>query len=101
MTFIHDGKEGFAATALAGFASAHPRHVRHVPNGVVRSTAAPSGKVSLLVGGGSGHFPAFAGYVGPGLADAAVAGDVFASPSTQAIAGVARAANHGGGILMG
>jgi dihydroxyacetone kinase len=101
MTFIHDGKEGFAATALAGFASAHPRHVRHVPNGVVRSTAVPSGKVSLLVGGGSGHFPAFAGYVGPGLADAAVAGDVFASPSTQAIAGVARAANHGGGILMG
>jgi dihydroxyacetone kinase len=101
MTFIHDGKEGFAATALAGFASAHPRHVRHVPNGVVRSTTVPVGKVSLLVGGGSGHFPAFAGYVGPGLADAAVAGDVFASPSTQAIAGVARAANHGGGILMG
>ena len=45
--------------------------------------------------------PAFAGYVGPGLADAAVAGDVFASPSTAAVARVCRHADQGGGILLG
>ncbi|MCK1978440.1 dihydroxyacetone kinase subunit DhaK, partial [Jeotgalicoccus huakuii] len=43
----------------------------------------------------------FAGYVGPGLADAAVAGDVFASPSTAAVARVCRQAHKGGGILLG
>lgn len=50
-------------------------------------------KVALVVGGGSGHYPAFLGYVGKGFADAAVAGDVFASPSTQAIIRTARAAH--------
>jgi dihydroxyacetone kinase len=68
---------------------------------VVRSTETPKGKVSLVVGGGSGHFPAFAGYVGPGFADAAVAGDVFASPSTAAVARVCRHADHGGGMILG
>ena len=55
----------------------------------------------LVVGGGSGHYPAFAGFVGPGLADAAVAGDVFASPSAQAVAHVMRLAHRGGGIVLG
>ena len=83
MTCIYDNPEEFAKTALAGFASVYARHVRPVIGGVVRSTATPEGKVSLVIGGGSGHYPAFAGFVGPGLADAAVAGDVFASPSTS------------------
>lgn len=101
MTSIHDEPETFAATALAGFCSIHARTVRPVSGGVVRSTATPRGKVAVVVGGGSGHYPAFAGYVGPGLADAAVAGDVFASPSTRSIAHVVRLAHRGGGILLG
>ena len=101
MTTIHDAPEDFAATALAGFCAIHGRNVRLVRGGVVRSTETPKGKVSLVVGGGSGHFPAFAGYVGPGLADAAVAGDVFASPSTAAVARVCRHADHGGGMILG
>jgi dihydroxyacetone kinase len=68
---------------------------------VLRASATPSGKVALVVGGGSGHYPAFAGYVGPGLADAAVAGDVFASPSTKSIARIGRLADRGGGVLFG
>ncbi|MGG6894262.1 dihydroxyacetone kinase family protein [Rhizobium sp. BR 315] len=101
MTTIFDAPEEFAATALAGFAALHGRFVRLVKGGVVRSTSVPEGKVAVIVGGGSGHYPAFAGYVGPGLADAAVAGDVFASPSTAAVARVCRKAHRGGGILLG
>ncbi len=101
MTTIFDEPEEFATTALAGFAAIYSRYVRHVKGGVVRSTQVPKGKVSVVIGGGSGHYPAFAGYVGPGLADAAVAGDVFASPSTAAVARVCRHADQGGGILLG
>ncbi len=101
MTTIFDAPEDFATTALAGFAAVYSRYVRHVKGGVVRSTKVPKGKVSVVIGGGSGHYPAFAGYVGPGLADAAVAGDVFASPSTAAVARVCRYADQGGGILLG
>lgn len=42
-------------------------------------------KVAVISGGGSGHEPAMAGFVGPGMLSAAVAGDVFASPSTRAV----------------
>ncbi|WP_421577339.1 dihydroxyacetone kinase family protein [Shinella sp. M31] len=101
MTKIVDDSETFAASALAGFSRVYGRYVRLVKGGVVRSTAVPQGKVSVIVGGGSGHYPAFAGYVGPGMADAAVAGEVFASPSTAAVARVCRNADYGGGILLG
>ncbi len=54
-----------------------------------------------MIGGGSGHYPAFGGYVGVGLADATVAGDVFASPSTESVARICRQAHRGGGIVLG
>lgn len=101
MTTIFDAPEDFAVTALAGFSSIYARNVRLVKGGVVRSTKVPKGKVAVVIGGGSGHYPAFAGYVGPGLAAAAVAGDVFASPSTAAVARVCRHADQGGGVLLG
>lgn len=101
MTCIHDAPEVFATTAMAGFSSIYARNVRAVTGGVVRSTATPAGKVAVVVGGGSGHYPAFAGFVGPGFADAAVAGDVFASPSAHSVAHVSRLAHRGGGILLG
>ncbi|MDR2112746.1 MAG: dihydroxyacetone kinase family protein [Candidatus Accumulibacter sp.] len=101
MTCVFDNPEEFAKTALAGFASAHSRNVWLVNGGVVRSTAVPEGKVAVVVGGGSGHYPAFAGFVGPGLADGAVAGDIFASPSTHLAVNVCRKAHHGGGVLLG
>jgi dihydroxyacetone kinase len=58
------------------------------------------GKVGIVIGGGSGHEPAFAGYVGRGLADAAAVGNVFASPSPAHIAEAARAADGGAGVLL-
>ena len=58
------------------------------------------GKVGIVVGGGSGHEPAFAGYVGAGLADAAAVGNIFASPSPAHIVEAVQAADGGAGILM-
>ncbi len=101
MTKVLDAAENFAATALAGFCDAHRDRVAAVPHGALRALPGAAGKVALVVGGGSGHYPAFLGYVGAGLADAAVAGDVFASPATNAVASVARAAAQGGGVILG
>lgn len=101
MTTIFDTPEEFATTALTGFASIYRRYVRAVKGGVLRAVPGAPGKVSVVVGGGSGHYPAFAGYVGVGMADAAVAGDVFASPSTAAVARICRQAHRNGGVLLG
>jgi dihydroxyacetone kinase len=101
MTHLLDAPEAFATQALQGFCAVHARLVRPTPGGVLRATATPAGKVAVVIGGGSGHYPAFAGYVGPGFADGAVAGDVFASPSTRLVHDVAVRAHRGGGILLG
>ncbi|MBB6305202.1 dihydroxyacetone kinase family protein [Rhizobium leucaenae] len=101
MTKIFDNAADFAATALQGFCDIFSQYAVPVRGGVLRPVRPESGKVSLVVGGGSGHYPAFAGYVGAGMADAAVAGDVFASPSTAAITRICRLAHQGKGILLG
>ncbi|MGI4896503.1 MAG: dihydroxyacetone kinase family protein [Janthinobacterium lividum] len=101
MTRIFGDPSSFVSDALAGFTDLYAQYVQPVPHGVIRSTATPEGKVAVVVGGGSGHYPAFAGYVGPGLADGAVCGDIFASPSTRWVYDVAKAANRGGGVLLG
>src|SRR5699024_2768660 len=74
--------------------------VRRVPGGVVRTTRTPPGQVAVVIGGGSGHYPAFAGLVGRGLAHGAAMGNVFASPSAQQIYSVAKAAASDSGVLL-
>ena len=98
---INSDPTQYAIEALEGFALANSRYVKPVFGGVVRSTKTPEGKVALVVGGGSGHYPAFAGWVGPGFADGAVAGNIFASPSGSQAYSVCMAANRGGGVLIG
>ena len=61
MTLILNSPETFAAESLAGFVAANATRVRPAPGGVVRSTVRTPGKVAVVVGGGSGHYPAFAG----------------------------------------
>jgi dihydroxyacetone kinase len=101
MTRLVNHLSDFAGEALAGFARSHPSHVLPVPGGVVRSTSSSAGEVAVVVGGGAGHFPAFAGWVGPGLAHAAVCGEVFASPPAAHVHSVVKAADNGGGVLLG
>ncbi|KNC92845.1 dihydroxyacetone kinase family protein [Trabulsiella odontotermitis] len=100
MTWLFNRPSDFAKEMVAGFVSAHASMVRQVPGGVVRNTQSKPGSVAVIVGGGSGHYPAFAGLVGQGLAHGAAMGNLFASPSAQQICSVARAANNGGGVLL-
>ncbi len=100
MTRLANDPAQFAHEALEGFIAAHRRWVRPVPGGVVRNSPKTPGHVAVVVGGGSGHYPAFAGLVGPGLAHGAVVGNVFASPSAQQVYAVAKAASAGGGVLL-
>ncbi len=86
--------------ALEGFVGAHAGLVTlAAPRVIARRTAAPA-KVGFVVGGGSGHEPAFAGYVGQGIADAAACGNVFASPPTEVVLEAIRVASTGRGVIM-
>ncbi|MBT9606963.1 dihydroxyacetone kinase family protein [Microbacterium sp.] len=100
MTRLWNEPADFADEMIDGFVAANERYVRRVPGGVVRSTTSPAGQVAVVVGGGSGHYPAFGGLVGPGLAHGAAMGNLFASPSTQQVYAVARAADNGGGVFL-
>ncbi|XBQ30554.1 dihydroxyacetone kinase family protein (plasmid) [Streptomyces rapamycinicus] len=100
MTRLFNDPARFTDDMITGFAAAHPGHVRAVPGGVVRARPARAGKVAVLTGGGSGHYPAFCGVVGPGFADGSVIGDVFTSPSAARARSVAEAAEAGGGVLF-
>ena len=100
MTYLFNQPSAFAAELIEGFVAANADKVRQVTGGVVRSTRSQPNTVAVIVGGGSGHYPAFAGLVGQGLAHGAAMGNLFASPSAQQIYNVARAAHNGAGVLL-
>ena len=100
MTRLWNEPAAFADEMIDGFVAANGRYVRRIPGGVARATTSPSGQVAVVVGGGSGHYPAFGGLVGPGLAHAAAMGNLFASPSTQQVYSAARTADNGGGVFF-
>jgi dihydroxyacetone kinase len=100
VTRLYNEPAAFADEMIEGFVAANSRYVRAVPGGVVRSTVSPAGQVAVVVGGGSGHYPAFGGLVGQGLAHGAAMGNLFASPATQQVESVAKAADNGGGVLL-
>jgi len=93
--------EDFVRESLEGMAAAHPELVRvHLdPNYVVRADAPVVGKVALVSGGGSGHEPMHAGFVGRGMLDAACPGEVFTSPTPDQLLEAARAVHGGAGVL--
>ena len=100
MTRLFNDPATFTEDMLDGFLDANARYVVGVPGGVVRAAETPPGKVAVVVGGGSGHYPAFCGVVGPGFADGAVVGNIFTSPSAREAASVARAAHGDAGVLL-
>ncbi|MBT1624017.1 dihydroxyacetone kinase family protein [Curtobacterium flaccumfaciens pv. oortii] len=100
MTRLFNDPADFADEMVDGFVAANQTRVRKVHGGVARSTTSPEGTVALVVGGGSGHYPAFGGLVGHGLAAGAAMGNLFASPSAQQVTAVAKASEHGGGVLL-
>ena len=85
---------------LKGIERAHPE-LKYTPELEVISKREKSpGKVGIISGGGSGHEPAHAGYVGDGMLDAAVAGNMFSSPSPDRIIEGIKEANAGAGVLL-
>src|SRR3979490_1078096 len=87
--------------SLAGFCAAHSDIVRigeHAP--FVQRRHLKPGKVALLSGGGSGHEPLHAGFVGHGMLDVACPGQVFTSPTPDLILAAAEAADTGRGVLF-
>lgn len=100
MTHLYDDPAEFVDDALAGFLDLYPHRVVGVPGGAVRAQETPRGKVAVVVGGGSGHYPAFYGVVGPGFADGAVVGNVFTSPSAHDAVSVASAAMSDAGVVF-
>lgn len=100
MTKLFNDPARFTEDMLAGFLDANAGYVVGVPGGVVRAHDTRPGKVAVVIGGGSGHYPAFCGTVGPGFADGAVVGNIFTSPSAEDAASVARAAHGDAGVLL-
>ncbi|MBK8083572.1 MAG: dihydroxyacetone kinase subunit DhaK [Devosia sp.] len=89
------------AESLDGFAAAHADLlVLGEGRKFVRRRTLVPGKVALVSGGGSGHEPLHAGYVGPGMLDAAVPGQVFTSPTPDQVLEAAEAADTGAGVLL-
>ncbi|GHF80877.1 dihydroxyacetone kinase-like protein [Amycolatopsis bartoniae] len=88
--------------SLRGFAAAHADRVRvqYEPDVVVRADAPVAGKVAIISGGGSGHEPLHAGFVGPGMLDAAVPGAVFTSPTPDAVQAAVTATTSDAGALL-
>ena len=100
MAYLIYDSETFAGDAAEGFVAVHGDVVQQVPGGVVRTTRGAAPEVAVVIGGGSGHYPAFGGLVGPGLAHGAVLGNIFASPSAHQVESVARIADQGRGVLL-
>ena len=93
--------EDVLAESLAGFAAAHADIVTLGEGGRFIRRAAPSpGKVALISGGGSGHEPLHAGFVGHGMLDAACPGQVFTSPTPDQMLEAAAAVDGGAGTLF-
>lgn len=87
---------------LKGMTMAHPEYIKKLEtaNVLVRTNSPIKGKVALVSGGGSGHEPAHGGYVGKGMLNAAVAGEVFTSPTPDQVYEAVKAVDGGEGVLL-
>ena len=101
MKKIINNPENIIPEMIDGFVSANKRYFEKVQgvNGILAKDRRKD-KVTLVIGGGSGHEPMYSGFIGKGLGDASVCGNVFASPDPNTIYETARAAHAGKGILF-
>ncbi len=98
---VINSKEKVVDELLEGFVGAYNKQLKKHPkvNGVINRNSRKD-KVALVIGGGSGHEPMFAGFVGQGLADASACGNIFASPDPNTIYETAKAVDQGKGVLF-
>ncbi|GBD84037.1 PTS-dependent dihydroxyacetone kinase, dihydroxyacetone-binding subunit DhaK [bacterium BMS3Abin02] len=88
------------AEMLEGYAAAYPDIIRFEDGLIVRTTPKATGKVGLVIGNGSGHEPAMIGWVGRGLFDVNVPGQIFTAPGPSKLLTGIIAANRGAGVLV-
>src|SRR5215471_989093 len=101
MKKLINAPETVLGEALDGFAAAHTDIVAlGAERKFVRRARLTPGKVALVSGGGSGHEPLHAGFVGLGMLDAACPGQVFTSPTPDQMIAAAEAVDGGAGILF-
>src|SRR6202012_758421 len=86
---------------VRGFVKAHADLVKlgDNPKVVAAANAPISGKVGVITGGGSGHEPAFLGYVGRNMLDAVAVGEIFSSPTAKAFYDAMKIADGGRGVV--
>lgn len=102
MKKIINHPEAFADETIEGVLLAHPNHLQRAagtPRALVRADAPVAGQVAIVTRGGSGHIPVFLGYVGPGLLHGVSIGNLFSSPSVEAMVAVTKAVHAGKGVL--
>lgn len=98
---ILNNPENIVDEMVDGMVLSHPDLIKRIPNtGVVQRTLDKKGKVAIVSGGGSGHEPAHAGFVGAGMLSAAVCGAVFTSPTPDQILEAIKAADEGEGVFL-
>lgn len=101
MKKLINATENVLAESLDGFAAAHADIViLGDERKFVRRKSLKKGKVALISGGGSGHEPLHAGFVGHGMLDAACPGQVFTSPTPDQMLAAAQDVDGGGGVLF-
>ena len=99
MQRIMNNPDDIVDEMLKGFLKAHSDIVEATENSrVIKAKNIPEGKVGVITGGGSGHKPAFIGYVGKNLCDAAAVGEICSSPTALAFLDAAKAADQGQGV---
>lgn len=102
MKKIINNPENVVNEMLLGMEAAYPNMIKKLEglNVMVRSDVPVKDKVALVSGGGSGHEPSHAGFVGDGMLDAAIAGEVFTSPTPDQIFEAIKAVDSKKGVLL-
>lgn len=102
MRKLLNDKERVVDEMVEGFLAAHADIVTGVPGQprVVVRRALEDDRVGVVIGGGSGHEPAFMGFVGPGMADAAPVGNIFSSPPVDPIVAAGERVDRGRGLVF-
>jgi len=98
---VHNNPDQMVEDMLQGWLAAHADTLSvnaDNPRVVQRAASPRQGKVGIITGGGSGHEPAFLGYVGDGLCDAVAVGEIFSSPTARSFHDAMRAADGGCGV---
>lgn len=99
MQRILNDPDNIVEEMLEGFLKTHPDLVEKTDNPrVIKAKDIPKGKVGIVTGGGSGHKPAFIGYVGKNMCDAAAVGEICSSPTAAAFLDSFKAADQGNGV---